>query len=68
VWREQLGGIQAAIGWPLEGEKGVNGWRQRFDRGVLLWTDATLAGATGAGIAFLLYDDGTWQAIAAPAP
>jgi hypothetical protein len=68
VWREQLGGPQAAIGWALEGERGVNGWRQRFEKGTLVWTDAHLEGAPHAGTAVLLYNDGTWQAIPAPAP
>ena len=68
VWRAQLGGTEAAIGWALEGERAVSGWRQRFDRGLLVWTDATVAGVTSPGTALLLYDDGTWQGIAAPAP
>lgn len=68
VWREQLGGPQSAIGWALEGERSVSGWRQRFDHGLLVWTDATPAGAGEPGTAYLLYDDGTWQAFAAPAP
>jgi photosystem II stability/assembly factor-like uncharacterized protein/DNA-binding beta-propeller fold protein YncE len=68
VWREQLGGTQASIGWALENERAVSGWRQPFDRGLLVWTDATLNGATGPGTATLLYDDGAWQAISAPAP
>ncbi len=66
VWREQLGGPQATIGWALEKERLVNGWRQRFERGVLIWTDTALPGATEQGTAYLLYDDGTWQAIATP--
>jgi len=66
VWREQLGGTQAAIGWALEQERPVNGFRQRFQRGSLFWTDAIAPGATAPGTAFLLYDDGTWQAIAVP--
>jgi Sortilin, neurotensin receptor 3,/BNR/Asp-box repeat len=68
VWRDQLGGPQAAIGWALEDERAVNGWRQRFEHGLLVWTDAVLEEAKGAGTAYLLYDDGTWQAIAAFAP
>jgi photosystem II stability/assembly factor-like uncharacterized protein len=68
VWREQLGGPQSAIGWALEGEQSVSGWRQRFDHGLLVWTDATPAGTEEPGTAYLLYDDGTWQAFAATAP
>ena len=68
VWREQLGGPQATIGWALEEERAVDGWRQRFEQGLLFWTDATIEGAGGAGTAYLLYDDGTWQAVAMPMP
>lgn len=66
VWREQLGGPQAAVGWALEGERPVSGWRERFDHGLLVWTDDALRGAQAQGAAYLLYDDGTWQAIPAP--
>ncbi|MEJ2734518.1 MAG: hypothetical protein P8189_13300 [Anaerolineae bacterium] len=68
VWREQLGGPQSPIGWALEEERSVNGWRQRFDHGLLVWTDAAPAEAEEPGTAYLLYHDGTWQAFAAPAP
>lgn len=68
VWREQLGGPRATIGWALEEERPVDGWHQRFKRGLLLWTDATVEGAGDAGTAYLLYDDGTWQAVAMPVP
>ncbi len=68
VWHEQLGEPQSTIGWALEAERAVSGWRQRFGRGLLLWTDSTPAGAEEPGTAFLLFDDGTWQAFAAPAP
>jgi hypothetical protein len=66
VWREQLGGTKAAIGWALEYERPVNGLKQGFQRGALFWTDATAPGATAPGTAYLLYDDGTWKAIAVP--
>ena len=66
VWREKLGGPQAAIGWALEEERSLRGWRQPFDRGLLIWTDETLPTATEAGTAYLLYHDGTWQAIPSP--
>jgi hypothetical protein len=63
VWRQQLGGPQAALGWALEVERSVDGWRERFDHGLLVWTDDTLPGAPARGAAYLLYDDGTWQVI-----
>jgi photosystem II stability/assembly factor-like uncharacterized protein len=68
VWREELGGPQAVIGWALEGERPVFGWRQRFDHGLLIWTDAIWAGEEGQGTTYLLYDDGTWQATPAQLP
>ena len=68
VWREELGGPDAAIGWALEGERPVSGWKQRFEGGLLIWTDTVWAGAQGTGTAYLLYDDGTWEGLAAPLP
>ncbi|MFN2241495.1 MAG: hypothetical protein ACK2U2_04355 [Anaerolineae bacterium] len=62
VWRDQLGGPEATIGWALENERPVLGWRQRFDGGLLIWTDAVLAENEDQGTAYLLYDNGTWQA------
>jgi hypothetical protein len=56
VWREVLGGPAAAIGWALADEQPRSGWRVRFDRGHLYWTSAE------GGTAYLLFDDGTWQA------
>lgn len=66
VWREQLGGTQAAIGWALESEQSVQGFQQPFQRGSLYWTDAVAPGATAEGTAYLLYNDGTWQSISVP--
>lgn len=68
VWREQLGGSQAAIGWATEGEREVDGWRQPFELGLLIWSDDVPEGEQSAGTAYLLYTDGRWQAVAAPAP
>jgi photosystem II stability/assembly factor-like uncharacterized protein len=67
VWRQQLGGPQAATGWALGDERPVDGWRQRFEQGLLVWSDATLEGSATPGTAYLLYDDGTWQALPSPA-
>jgi len=68
VWREELGGPEAAIGWALEGERPVAGWMQRFEHGLLIWTDAVHTGEDGPGTAYLLYQDGRWEARAAPVP
>ncbi|MGC9333381.1 MAG: hypothetical protein ACP5JJ_04480 [Anaerolineae bacterium] len=68
VWREQLGGTGAAIGWTLENERAVNGWRQPFEKGLLLWTDAPAAEPGQPGVAYLLADDGTWRGVPSPAP
>jgi len=66
VWRERLGGPTAEIGWALAAERGLQGWRQPFDGGLLLWTDDVPPGADRPGTAYLLYADGTWQAVAVP--
>jgi photosystem II stability/assembly factor-like uncharacterized protein len=68
VWRDQLGGPESVIGWALEGERPVDGWRQRFERGLLLWTDTVNGDSSQTGIAYLLYEDGVWEAIPAPRP
>jgi len=65
VWREQLGGPQAAIGWALAGERGLEGWQQPFARGLLLWTGYTRPGFSSPGVAYLLFADGTWMAMPA---
>jgi photosystem II stability/assembly factor-like uncharacterized protein/DNA-binding beta-propeller fold protein YncE len=68
VWREELGGPEAAIGWALEVERPVSGWRQRFEKGLLVWTESRMEGADSGGTAYLLFDDGKWLATPAPAP
>jgi photosystem II stability/assembly factor-like uncharacterized protein len=73
VWREQLGVPEAGasegtIGWATAAERAVDGWKQEFARGLLFWTDAVAEGSSAPGTAYLLYDDGTWQAIPAPGP
>jgi hypothetical protein len=52
----------------LENERPVLGWRQRFDRGLLIWTDTVLAEKEVQGTAYLLYDDGAWEAVSATMP
>ncbi len=73
VWREQLGGPETGvtgedIGWATAPERAVAGWKQAFGGGLLFWTDAVTEGASTPGTAYLLYGDGTWQAIPAPGP
>jgi len=54
VWREQLGGVDAAIGWATETEGEIGGHFQQFERGLMLCNrDGTL---------FVLRDDKTWSA------
>jgi uncharacterized protein with LGFP repeats len=54
VWREQLGGPGAAIGWATETEGEIGGHFQQFERGLMLCNrDGTL---------FVLRNDGTWSA------
>jgi hypothetical protein len=52
----------------VENERSVAGWRQAFERGLLLWTDAIPATSQTPGTAYLLFDDGRWQAAPAAAP
>jgi len=53
VWREQLEGPEAAIGWATEHEIGGDTLIEDFERGVILKIDSTV---------YLLYRDGmTWQ-------
>ena len=68
VWRDQLGGPEAAIGWAREEERSVQGWRQSFEKGLLLWSDDLPEALESGGTAYLLYADGRWQAVAAPEP
>jgi hypothetical protein len=55
LWREDLGGSAAAIGWATAPEAGVNATVQEWDNGVLITFD--LANR------FLLLDDGRWERI-----
>lgn len=53
VWREQLGGAQAGVGWAVEAERGYEMLAQPSDGGQVF------AGAEGE--VFVLYADGTWE-------
>jgi hypothetical protein len=62
VWREQLGGPQAGIGWGITEERAADGWRQRFENSQVFWLDPP------GGMAYLLYHDGTWEAVSVGGP
>jgi hypothetical protein len=66
VWREKLGGPESLIGWALEGERGIEGWRQAFEKAILFWTDEVSEASGSGGTAYVLFDDGTLTAVAAP--
>ncbi len=53
VWREQLGGPQAALGWAVEGEQGYGDYWQPCTSGQLV------AGPDGR--AYALFGDGHWD-------
>jgi hypothetical protein len=53
LWREELGGPDAPVGWALEPEQGYTGSVQPFERGLMLWNPLTQA-------VYVLWDDSTW--------
>lgn len=53
VWRTQLGGPQAGIGWALEPEQGYSGAWQAFNGGLLI--------AAPQGRVFALFINGCWE-------
>jgi hypothetical protein len=55
VWRERLGGPQAAIGWALTPEQGYQIWAQLFAR-----RNGGSIFSGPAGEAYVLSNDGTW--------
>jgi len=55
LWREELNGPSALIGWALEPEQGFTGSVQPFEHGLMLWTPLDQA-------VYVLWDDGTWTA------
>ena len=56
VWREQLGGPQARIGWATDKERGVYSQVLAFERGEMLHVE---------GRVYVLYrDSGTWEQFA----
>ena len=53
IWREKLGGPEAAIGWAVEEERGADRQIQDFQRGVILIADGQLY--------VLFRDNGSWS-------
>jgi hypothetical protein len=56
VWREQLGGPQAEVGWGLGPEQGYEMLAQSFGGGQMF--------LEAMGEVFVLYADGTWERVA----
>lgn len=54
VWREQLGGTKAKIGWATDMEQGYTAVVQPFTNGVLI------EGQPDSRLAYALFDNGTW--------
>jgi hypothetical protein len=55
VWREQLGGPEAAIGWAVLPEAGINGSVQDWEHGFLV--------GFGLPDRFVIFDDGRWEKV-----
>ncbi|MFL7791954.1 MAG: Ig-like domain-containing protein [Anaerolineae bacterium] len=55
VWRDELGGPDAPIGWALTPEQGYVGEVQFFEHGLMLWNPLD-------GTTYVLLDDGVWGA------
>lgn len=55
LWREELGGPDAPVGWALEPEQGYTGNVQPFEHGLMLWNPLD-------EVVYVLWDDGTWTA------
>jgi hypothetical protein len=55
VWRESLGGAQAAIGWATAEELGFATVVQPFTNGILVKGEDMLV--------YVLYYDGTWETV-----
>jgi photosystem II stability/assembly factor-like uncharacterized protein/DNA-binding beta-propeller fold protein YncE len=54
VWREEMGGPQAAVGWAMEREQSYTGRVQQYGGGLVL--------TAPGGQAYALFSDGTWVA------
>jgi hypothetical protein len=55
VWRDQLGGLKAGIGWATAEESGSTSLIQSFALGLLLRGEK--------GVVYTLYHQGTWETI-----
>lgn len=59
LWREELGGPDAPVGWALEPEQGYTGSVQPFEHGLMLWNPHD-------EVVYVLWDDLTWTAHPVP--
>ena len=55
LWREELGGPDAPVGWALAPEQGYVGNMQPFEHGLMLWNPLD-------EVVYVLWDDFTWTA------
>jgi len=55
LWRQELGGPDAPVGWALAAEQGYVGAVQPFEHGLMLWDPLQ-------GITYVLWDDSSWTA------
>ena len=59
LWREELGGPDASVGWALGPEYGYVGSMQPFEHGLMLWNPFD-------DVTYVLWDDFTWTAYPTP--
>jgi len=59
LWRDELGGQAAPIGWALEPEQGFVGCIQSFEHGTMVWVAPDC-------IVYVLWEDGSWTAYPEP--
>lgn len=59
VWRDELGGPDAPVGWALVPEQGYVGEVQFFEHGLMLWNPLD-------GTTYVLLDDGVWGTYSLP--
>jgi hypothetical protein len=55
LWREELGGPDASLGWALAPEQGYTGLIQPFEHGLMLWNPLDQ-------VVYVLWNDSSWTA------